>query len=159
MNDPTPTNPGVRFPPPLLFVAGLVVAWALDRYVVAIPLPRGADALRTVLGGALVTAGVALAAWGGLTFQRARTAIIPHKSASTIVTHGPYRYTRNPMYTGMTTAYLGGAALLNSGWALVALPFVLLALVRMVIHREERYLSSAFGAEYARYCARVRRWG
>ena len=150
-------HPGVRFPPPALFVAGLLLGWALDRGVRAIPLPAlGATA--APLGAALVLLGLALVAWGIATFRRARTAIIPHYPASRIVDGGPYRFTRNPMYTGFTIVYLGLAALMRSAWPLLLLPLVLAALVRLVIAREERYLSAAFGAEYDAYRARVRRW-
>jgi protein-S-isoprenylcysteine O-methyltransferase Ste14 len=62
------------------------------------------------------------------------------------------------MYTGLTIAYLGGAVLLDSAWALILLPVVLIVLFITVIAREERYLSDAFASEYAAYCARVRRW-
>jgi protein-S-isoprenylcysteine O-methyltransferase Ste14 len=102
--------------------------------------------------------GVALAAWGMATFRRAKTAIHPHHSASRLVTHGPYRFTRNPMYTGLTLAYLGGSALLDSAWPIVVLPIVLVVLFKTVISREEMYLSDAFGAEYTEYVASVRRW-
>jgi protein-S-isoprenylcysteine O-methyltransferase Ste14 len=93
-----------------------------------------------------------------LTFRRARTAILPTRPASQLVDGGPYRFTRNPMYTGLTTAYVGAAALLDSVWPLLLLPLVLAALVRLVVRREEAYLRGAFGAEYAAYQARVRRW-
>ena len=62
------------------------------------------------------------------------------------------------MYTGLTLAYLGGAALLDSAWPIILLPIVLVVLVRRVISREEAYLNQAFSADYAAYTARVRRW-
>jgi protein-S-isoprenylcysteine O-methyltransferase Ste14 len=62
------------------------------------------------------------------------------------------------MYTGLTIAYLGGSALLDSWWPVIVLPIVLLVLVRTVISREEAYLRDAFGEEYAGYAANVRRW-
>jgi|SRR3981081_675077 protein-S-isoprenylcysteine O-methyltransferase Ste14 len=151
-------NPGVRFPPPIIFLGGLLLGWLLDRYWHALPLSRvGGSAVEFFGVGALVI-GVILVAWGMVTFRRARTAIIPIHSASRLVIEGPYRYTRNPMYTGMTIAYIGLAALMDSAWPLIVLPLVLIALVRMVISREEAYLSYAFGVEYSAYQARVRRW-
>ena len=62
------------------------------------------------------------------------------------------------MYTGLTIAYLGASALLDTAWPIVALPIVLVVLVKTVISREERYLSDAFGVEYSTYVASVRRW-
>jgi protein-S-isoprenylcysteine O-methyltransferase Ste14 len=103
-------------------------------------------------------AGFVLMLWGLLTFARVRTGILPIRSATQVVTHGPYRFSRNPMYTGMALAYLGGALSVNSGWSLLLLPFVMLGIYQLVIKREERYLSSAFPAEYGDYKKKVRRW-
>jgi protein-S-isoprenylcysteine O-methyltransferase Ste14 len=152
------TDPGVRIPPPLIFAAGLLGAWLLDRYVYPLPLPWDRYGPASRVGVMLVAIGLLLSAWGGVTFRRARTAIIPIYSASRLVVTGPYRFTRNPMYTGMTLAYLGATLLLHTAWAFLLLPVVLLTLTRFVIRREERYLEHAFGSEYADYRARVRRW-
>ena len=149
---------GVRVPPPLLFVAGVTAGWLLDRYWHAIPLSVARRSIVEWIGLVLVVAGFALMYWGTFTFRRHRTAIIPRRPASRLVTSGPYRFTRNPMYTGFTIAYLGAAGLLDSAWPLFLLPIVLASLIRFVIRREESYLADAFGAEYAAYCARVRRW-
>ena len=159
MTAPAPlSNAGVRFPPPFLFVIGILVGWMLDRYLYPLPLSRFGGSAVEPLGWILLALGVILAAWGMATFRRAKTAINPHRSASQLVTHGPYRFTRNPMYTGLTVAYLGGAALLDSGWPIIVLPIVLFVLVRTVLSREETYLNHAFGADYGAYTARVRRW-
>ncbi len=92
------------------------------------------------------------------TVVRHRTALLPHHVVSTLVTTSVFRLSRNPMYTGFAVAYLGGALLLGSWWPLIALPAVLVAVRRLVIDREERYLASRFGEQYRSYRARVRRW-
>jgi protein-S-isoprenylcysteine O-methyltransferase Ste14 len=155
-----PAHPGVRFPPPLLFAAGLLTGLALDRWVFTIPIVGGESdrAPLTLLGWLVLVAGVAFAAWGMITFRRARTAIVPFRPARTVVASGPYRWSRNPMYVGLTALYAGLAVLLNAGWPLILLPLVLTALWFLVIRREERYLAHAFGDEYIRYQQRVRRW-
>ena len=156
------TNPGVRLPPPILFILGFVGGWLLHRYILQLTILPDA-ATQAILafrygGIAFVIAGFGLAVWGVATFRRAGTAIVPRLPASSLVMAGPYRYTRNPMYAGLTIAYLGGGAILNSFWPFLLLPAVLLALTHMVIHREERYLTDAFGSEYAEYQRRVGRW-
>jgi protein-S-isoprenylcysteine O-methyltransferase Ste14 len=159
MTDRVPlSNAGVRFPPPFLFVIGFLVGWALDRYWYALPLSRFAGSALEVFGWSALALGVILIGWGMVTFRRAKTAIHPHHSASQLVTHGPYRFTRNPMYTGLTIAYLGGSALLDSAWPIIVLPIVILVLLQTVMSREEMYLRDAFGAEYTAYVASVRRW-
>ena len=89
-----------------------------------------------------------------VTFWRARTAIIPHRPASRLVRHGPYRFTRNPMYVGLTGLYTGLALIFNVGWPLVLLPLVLVVLWGVVIQREERYLRAAFGKSTPRFSVR-----
>ena len=153
-------HPGVKFPPPFLFLLGLGLAWLLETRLIRIRLAGGTMSPRAfeIAGVALLLAGLVMMLWGLYTFARVRTGIIPHRPATKIVDHGPYRFSRNPMYAGMSTAYFGGALMMNSGWALILLPVVMLALYSFVIRKEERYLSSAFPEDYARYRARVRRW-
>ena len=152
------SSPGVRFPPPLLFVAGFAAGWVIEQLVLPFPFTRRHDVWLMSSGVTVMIAGAALALWGVVTFRAARTAILPFHSASRIVTSGPYRFTRNPMYTGFTLAHVGSALAVNSIWPVLLLPIVIALLVRFVIHREEAYLRRAFGEEYEAYCTRVRRW-
>ena len=161
MTSPEPlSNPGVRFPPPTLFVAAAIFSWLLETRLVRIRLVGGTAPtfLLEMIGAALLLAGFALIAWGLYTFASAHTGILPMRSATKIVDFGPYRFTRNPMYTGMAIMYLGGALVLNWGWAILLLPVAMLAIYQLVIKREERYLRSAFPAEYDRYREKVSRW-
>lgn len=159
-NEGSSSNPGVKFPPPFLFLLGLGLAWLLETRVARIHLVGGSGSTRLLElpGLAILLAGLALTLWGLYTFARMRTAILPMKPATRIVEQGPYRFSRNPMYAGMATAYFGGALMINSGWAFVMLPLVMAALFQLVIKREERYLSAAFPKEYEEYRSRVRRW-
>jgi protein-S-isoprenylcysteine O-methyltransferase Ste14 len=75
-----------------------------------------------------------------------------------LVTRGPYRFTRNPMYVGLIFVYLGEAALLKQIWPVIVLPFMIAYLNWTVIPLEEAKLKEAFQDEYERYRARVRRW-
>jgi protein-S-isoprenylcysteine O-methyltransferase Ste14 len=152
------TNPGVHFPPPLVYLAGLLAGYGVDRYLYRMPLPNARHLSVHVAGVVIALLGVALVAWGMRTFRAARTAIIPFHAASRLVDAGPYRFTRNPMYTGMAIAYLGVATMLGSLWPFIVLPIVLIIIASVVIAREEAYLGDAFGADYAVYCSRVRRW-
>ena len=153
-------HPGVRFPPPTLFIAGFGIAWLLEIHFrrIRIVSTGGNTAILEILGVTFWGLGIILMVWGLVTFAMARTAILPMRPASRIVDHGPYRFTRNPMYVGMSLAYIGGALVLNSVWVLVFFPVVIALLSTLVIAREERYLSSAFGEEYDNYRRRVRRW-
>jgi protein-S-isoprenylcysteine O-methyltransferase Ste14 len=91
-------------------------------------------------------------------FRAAGTSPDPHEPTTTIATAGPYRFTRNPMYLGMTLI-LGGLAFLgNALWPLVAVVPVVWWIQTQVIAKEEAYLEAKFGAEYLALKARVRRW-
>jgi protein-S-isoprenylcysteine O-methyltransferase Ste14 len=142
----------------LLFVATFLAAFALDRVV---PLPRPppdvAETLR--IAGWIVFAFGHVVMFAGIgRFARARTTILPHGHASALVTTGIYAFTRNPMYVGLTIAYLGLTAQQRLLWALPFLPLPLLALARVIVPFEETRLRRIFGEAYAAYCARVRRW-
>jgi len=154
------SNPGVRFPPPFLFVGTAVIAWLLEMRVARLRLVGGAELIwrLEIFGAVLLLAGFTLIAWALYTFASARTAILPMRPATRIVHWGPYAFTRNPMYTGMSIMYLGGALVLNWGWAVILLPVVMLTTYFLVMKREEQYLMSAFPDEYRDYKKKVRRW-
>jgi protein-S-isoprenylcysteine O-methyltransferase Ste14 len=153
-------SPGVRFPPPLLYVVGFLVGLAIDHWIYALPFAatRSIRLVWATLGWLLAGAGFALVGWAFATFRRARTAIIPHHPASQLVRGGPYRYTRNPMYVSLTLVYFGLALIFDKTWPLGLLPLVVIALRRLVIAREEAYLARTFGDAYAEYRREVRRW-
>jgi protein-S-isoprenylcysteine O-methyltransferase Ste14 len=137
-----------------------VLAWLLETYVGRFRFVGGDASTAPIetAGVLLIVLGALIVSWGLITFARARTAILPMKPASRLVDTGPYRITRNPMYTGMSLIYLGGMLVLNWGWALVVFPLVIFLLYRLVIRREEAYMTAVFGDEYRDYCHRVRRW-
>lgn len=91
-------------------------------------------------------------------FRRAGTNVNPNQPVTSLVFDGPYRFTRNPMYLGLTCLYLAAALFARSMWACVLIIVVLLVIRFAVIAREERYLDIKFGDEYRSYRARVRRW-
>ena len=108
----------------------------------------------------LAAAGVALDIAGLAHFLRAKTTINPLNptAASALVVRGVYRFTRNPMYLGMALLLLAWSIYLGNVAALALLPAFVLYMNRFQIAPEERALEARFGAEYSRYCARVRRW-
>jgi protein-S-isoprenylcysteine O-methyltransferase Ste14 len=145
----------VPFPPPLLYLGGLALGIVVELIE---PTAQPATWLRILAGVVGLAAVLALDTTAMSRFARAGTAVNPMRAPSAIVTGGPYRYTRNPMYVGMAVLYVGIAVAAGILWALAFLPLVLLAVDRLVIAREEPYLSAKFGDEYERYRARVRRW-
>ena len=148
-------NPGIRVPPPLIYLLALLLGLLLDRRAHAPFLPRR---VARSLGWPLVGGGMALAAWFVRTMRDADTTIRIDKSVSSLVQDGPFRYSRNPGYVALTMIYAGIAVLRNALWAILLLPLVVYVIQREVIEREERYLERTFGEEYVNYKAQVRRW-
>ena len=150
-------NPGVIAPPPLLYAGalalGLGLHWALGGAA-----SLGLAVLPRVLGTLLLAGGVAIGLAGVLAFRRAGTNPEPWLPSTTVVARGIYARTRNPMYLGMTLAFIGLALIANSVPPLVLLLPLLLAVRYGVIAREERYLTRKFGQAYRDYTGRVRRW-
>ncbi len=142
-------------PPPVYYIAAFAMGYVLNR---VLPWEIDGRPVTTVVGALVVIAGLGLA-WSAIFgVIRHRTTIVPHHPVSALVTTGMYRISRNPMYTGLAIAYLGGTLLLDSWWPLIPLPLALVAVRLVVIRPEERYLAQRFGAEYTEYRARVRRW-
>ena len=147
----------LRIPPLALVVA---VALAITLVTVYAPLLRITFPGHRFTAAALLLLGLLVALVGVLQFRRARTTVdpmSPHR-ASAIVSSGLYRRSRNPMYLGMALALLGVAA-----WGSTLAGYLLVIafcwyLARFQIVPEERALLAAFGPEFARYMARVRRW-
>jgi protein-S-isoprenylcysteine O-methyltransferase Ste14 len=89
---------------------------------------------------------------------RAGTNVLPTRPALAIVTDGPFRFTRNPLYLANAVAYLGLTLVFNTVWTLLLYVPMLLVIHWGIIRREERYLEAKFGETYLAYKARVRRW-
>jgi len=151
----TPDNPGVIAPPPLIYAGALATGLLANRLYPIAFLPRG---LSRVLGWPLIVGGPVVGSLGLREMKRADTNVDPREPTTAIVTGGPYRFTRNPLYLSMTLIYAGITALANALPAALLLPVVLHIMRRGVIEREERYLERKFGDEYLDYKARVRRW-
>ena len=151
---PRPATAGVIAPPPLIYGVPLLAGLWLDRWV---PWPLVPERVTLPFGLVLVVLGfIALPAI--LAFRKARTHPEPWKPTKALVTVGPYRFSRNPMYVGMTLLYLGTTIWQNTAWPLLALPAVIALIHVGVIQREERYLEGLFGDDYRTYRERVRRW-
>ncbi len=90
--------------------------------------------------------------------EQAKTNVNPSLPATTLVTDGPFRFSRNPMYLARTLLYVGLGLLANSLAVLLTAVPLLMVVQHGVIKREEHYLEAKFGDAYRQYRARVRRW-
>lgn len=154
MNEPAGHAPN-RWPwPPLLLVVAVACAWALGRIAPLPDLPQWA----LPLGVGLLGVGLALDLWAMAEMRQRRANILPHRSATALVTSGPFAFSRNPIYLGNTIVLLGLAGVLGNSWLIVAAPAAALAVERLAIRREEAHLAALFGEDWLRYRGRVSRW-
>lgn len=147
----------LRVPVPWVFVLTYLIGVALERMHPG-TIPSSSAQASTIAGAVLFTAGAVVAGWGLVIFHKARTTTVPGKVSAKLVTWGPYRYTRNPMYVGLILAYLGEAGLLKQIWPVLLLPLTVAYVNWTVIPVEEAKLNEVFPSDYEQYRARVRRW-
>ncbi|MCH8031006.1 MAG: isoprenylcysteine carboxylmethyltransferase family protein [Bacteroidetes bacterium] len=150
--------PSIHVPPPLILLAGFLAGYGVDALIPLPLVPQAESTALLVVQWGLLGLGAAFSLWGFLTFVRARTGVLPNQSVTQFVTHGPYRFSRNPMYTGLTLMYLGFTRWINSVWPLLMLPLALWVLWKLVIQKEEAFLTKTYGDAYTSYQKRVRRW-
>ena len=155
-------RPKRRIIPPVWFALGVIAVFLLDRYFPFVEFHTGfgptAGNIGVLLGIALILHGVYLAASSARLFAKSGTGIVPFSEATTLVTAGAFRHSRNPMYAGMVLALLGAAFLLGSISAMLVAPvFALIIQLRFILH-EEQMMRDVFGEEYEKYCEQVRRW-
>ena len=142
-----------KVPPPVLVALLAATVWLLPRAFEP-------SAALSSAGVALVVAGLGINSWPKVLLRRAGTSISPVRPAlaSALVTQGPYRFSRNPMYLGYALALVGWSAWLAQPWGLLAVAIFVAYITRYQILPEERHLSSRFPAQYAAYSRAVRRW-
>ena len=147
----------LTIPPPVVAVLVAAAMWAValvtTRIEVPVPVRLGAVA-------AFAIAGIGVAMAGAIAFRRAHTTLSPVRpeAASSLVTSGIYRFTRNPMYLGLCLVLLAWASFLSSAFAFLGPVVFVLYISRFQILPEERALSDLFGKAFSSYQAQVRRW-
>ena len=148
-------NAGVIARPPLLYGAAFAIALVLHWLW---PLPIFDHTIALWLGLALIVLGVGIAIPGRKALQAAGTNVDPARPTTAIVTSGPFRFSRNPLYVALTFLYFGLTLAVNTWWGIVMLVPLLIIMHRGVVLREERYLEHKFGDTYRQYRSKVRRY-
>lgn len=144
-----------RLIPPAWLLLWAAAMWAVNRWLPLVPdlVPGG-----RWLGPVLIVAGLGIEGSATLAFRRHRTNVIPFQPSTVLLTTGLYRFSRNPIYLGMTLTLLGWGLVLGSLGALLLVPLFPLWIERLFIRTEEAMLEDQFGDAYRAYAARTRRW-
>lgn len=148
-------NAGVKVPPPLVFLAALLIGLWWDS-----PWFSGhsAGVVPTIVGAIIALGGAGLILIGSRGHSKAETNVEPWRPTTAIISTGVYGYSRNPIYLGMAVLQFGLGICGGSLGALVMIVPAVLFIQFYVIAREERYLESKFGAAYTDYKNSVRPW-
>lgn len=150
-----PDHAQVKFPPPLIFLLLIFAGIGLDK---VLPLGMGIPAGFSVVGIAFCLFGVAVVILINGMFKHNSTAIEPWKPTTVLVTHGLYRFSRNPIYVGFCLFNIGVGIALDNLWVLLSFIPGAILVYFIAIAREEAYLERTFGEEYLAYKRKVRRW-
>ena len=155
MSEQSVDHAQVPVPPPLVYLGAVVLGVGID---LAIPLPVLPQAAALAAGAALLIVSAAVFGWAVRTLFAAGEHPEPDRPTAAIVSSGPYRFSRNPLYLAMAVFTVGVALLVNSGWGLTLVAPAVIAIHYLAIALEERYLEGKFGDDYRSYRGRVRRW-
>ncbi len=145
----------VLLPPPLIFLGYLVSAFVLHW---AVPFPTPWTWPMRILGALLLAAGIALVGTAFSEMRKAHTTPDARQPTTALVTDGPYRFTRNPIYLGFVLIYLGFTFLAGTLWGLLLSPFLIGTVTSSIVHAEEIYLEKKFEDTYRGYKSHIRRW-
>ena len=147
-------NP-IRVPPLIYLVLSAAAMVGLDRLLPgarAIPFPW------TLAGTVFLAAGIGLVLAAARSLRKHRTTIRHLGTPASLVTSGPFRISRNPIYLGFVLILMGTALLLGSATPWI-LPLAFAVFTdRLFVRFEERRLEATFGEAWAEYRKRVRRW-
>ncbi len=147
----------LRFlPPPVLFMICFASSSLGERLR---PWPVTLDHRVGVgIGAAILVAAATFGSWAAYEMWRHHTPLEPGHVPRKLVTTGPFRFTRNPLYVTLVLIVVASGFMIESAWFFVGAAALAVLLDRLVIVREERVIREHFGEEYEAYIASVRRW-
>ena len=124
----------------------------------ALPISAVLYAPYTYFGAVIIGFGLAVAFWGRSLFVKGKTTLSPYELPTSLVTDGPFRISRNPMYLGMAAILLGAAVMLGTLVAFASPVLFVMIIGASFIPNEEQKLEKIFGERYRKYKKKVRRW-
>ncbi|MBL0375081.1 isoprenylcysteine carboxylmethyltransferase family protein [Rhizobium sp. KVB221] len=148
----------LKYPwPPVFYVVAVAVALGISKFV-PLHIVEQKRLWLQACGATLFLIGVGIALWAFLTLLSHHTSVLSTSACNRLVTCGPFRVTRNPIYLGYTLVTLSLGLITANGW-IIAAAIISAAVTHLyVIRREEKHLLARFGFEFERYCRRTRAW-
>jgi protein-S-isoprenylcysteine O-methyltransferase Ste14 len=148
-------GPQVPMPPAMFPLMGIGAGYLLQTYI---PSPEPLGSRFSVLGFLVFNIAVLLVLWAVFTLRKFDTTTIPHKMTKHLVTTGPYRLSRNPIYLSFLLLVLASGLTSGNIWMLASLPIVMWSLTKYAIEPEEAHLHEQFDEDYTAYISKVRKW-
>jgi protein-S-isoprenylcysteine O-methyltransferase Ste14 len=142
----------------VVVLVGFGVAWLGKNIDAWLGLPAFKSALAMAGGSVCLAAGFSLRVWAAFHFYQQQMKVISLSPQGSLITSGPFKFSRNPLYLGGNLFIFLGASLCLGSPAGVLITFGHLPLVDLMIRREEKQLAEKFGAAWVDYKKRVRRW-
>lgn len=156
MTEAAPPPPN-RIPwPPIVYGLCALAALGLG-FAAPGPAWLGGAAPRA-LGWGLILGGLGLDAAAMMVMTRRRANILPHRSATALVTTGPFSWSRNPIYLGNAAVLTGAGLAFANPWFFLAAGMSVALVTRLAIVREEAHLAALFGRDWEAYRRRTNRW-
>lgn len=156
MDNDLEDKPDVDIHPPTLFFAALIIGFIFRAFAGGrLPLP---DLVAEGVGGIVLIAALMLIVPAVTAFAQAGETLRPATPSHALLTEGPYKFTRNPMYLAMVLIGVGFGIATENLWIMLASVGAGAIINFLVIPREEAYLERKFGVDYREFKERVRRW-
>ncbi len=148
----------LNFPwPPIIYGLAAVIAFGTG-YLFPVYTDTLSNMYVRAAGVLIMAGGISLDLWAVVTLFRQHTTVLPNRCSSRLVTSGPFRLTRNPVYLGYTLTMFGLGLLSANPWFFAAGLIAAVITQFLAIRAEEMHLLSRFGFEFERYCNSARRW-
>ncbi len=147
--------PQIPFPPAIYPALAIGAGYFLQQFV---HLQPPAHRSFMSIGWVSFVISILLIIWSLATLKNAGTTALPHRATKQLVTTGPYRFSRNPVYLAFLLLTLASALTAGNLWILLSLPVVMALLTAHAVGPEEKHLQEVFDKHYDDYCRTVRRW-
>lgn len=151
-------RPDILVLPPAAMAISLVATSILGRVIPIFTWPPFGSVILLIVGSAFFASGLWLIVTAAIKFFHYDDGVNPQAATKTIITDGPYRHTRNPMYLGLLLIHFGLSLAFSLDWTLVTTPILWAVLHWGVVLREEQYLLEKYGQEYRDFMDTTRRW-
>ena len=141
--------------PPVWLLIFMAIAWGQVQLWNPLSYETG---FTTLIGRGAILFGIVLMGVSFVMFQKHRTSVVPKRTPNTIITSGPYKYSRNPIYVADAIVLIGYVLTLGSVISFVLVPAFAWVIRKRFINGEEVGIRAEFGQAYEDYCQQTRRW-